>query len=57
MCNAIIGWVRDSHGIVTRRTFRADYCNAITTMVGGGHADADGLGNTTPYVMEVYELC
>ena len=56
MCSAIIGWVRDCKGVVIHRTFRGDYCNAITSMVGGGHSDADGLANTTPYVMEVYEL-
>lgn len=51
---AIIGWVRDSRVIVTRRTFRADICNALTSMAGGGHYGEDGLGNTTPYVMEVW---
>lgn len=56
MCNAIIGWVRDSHGAIIHRTFNGAYCNAITTMIGGGHADADGLANTTPYILEVY-LC
>ena len=53
---AIIGWVRDSKGVVTHRTFRGDYCNAVTSMCAGGHADADGLANTTPYVLEVYAL-
>ena len=56
MCNAMIGWVRDSRGIVTHRTFNGDISNAITQFVCGGHADADGLANTTPYVMEVYAL-
>ena len=42
--------------VVTHRTFRGDYCNAVTSMVVGGHADADGLANTTPYVLEVYAL-
>lgn len=56
MLNAIIGWVRDSHGAVTHRTFKGDVCNAVTTMVGCGHAGEDGLGNTTPYVLEVYAL-
>ena len=27
-----------------------------TAFASGGHADADGLANTTPYVMEVYEI-
>ena len=27
-----------------------------TAFVCGGHADADGLANTTLYVMEVYEI-
>ena len=56
MCNAMIGWVRDSRGIVTHRTFKGDISNAVTKFVCGGHADADGLANTTPYVMEVYAL-
>ena len=56
MCNAMIGWVRDSRGIVTHRTFKGDISNAVTQFVCGGHADADGLANTTPYVMEVYAL-
>ena len=56
MCNAMIGWVRDSRGIVTHRTFKGDISNAVMQFVCGGHADADGLANTTPYVMEVYAL-
>ena len=56
MCNAMIGWARDSSGIVTHRTFKCDISNAVTQFVCGGHADADGLANTTPYVLEVYEL-
>ena len=27
-----------------------------TAFASGGHADADGLANTTLYVMEVYEI-
>ena len=53
MLNAIIGWVRDKSGKVTKRTLN-DICNAITSMVGGGHADADGLMSMTPQVMEVW---
>lgn len=56
MCNAIIGWVRDSRGVVTHRTFKCDLCNAITTFVGQGWSGEDGLGRTTPYVLEVYAL-
>lgn len=56
MCNAIIGWVRDSHGAVLRRTFKSDIANAVTQLVAGGHADTDGLANTTPYVLEVYHV-
>lgn len=54
MCNSMIGWVRDSHGAVLHRTFKSDIANAVTQFVTGGHADADGLANTTPYVLEVY---
>ena len=56
MFNAMIGWVRDSRGIVTHRTFNGDVSNAITQFVCEGHADADGLANTKPYVLEVYAL-
>ena len=56
MCNAMTGWVRDSRGIVTHRTVKCDISNAITQFVFGGHSDADGLANTTPYVLEVYAL-
>ena len=56
MCNAIIGWVRDSKGAVTHRTFNGDICNAITTLVCGGHIGMYGMGNTTPYVLEVFEI-
>ena len=56
MCNVMIGCVHDSSGIVTHRTFKGDISNAVTQFVCGGHADADGLANTTPYVMEVYAL-
>ena len=33
MCNAMIGWVRDSRGIVTHRTFKGDISNAVTQFV------------------------
>ncbi len=50
----ILSWSRDSHGKVIDR-HPTSICNAITTMSGGGHSGPYGLGNTTPYVMEVYE--
>lgn len=49
-----IGWIRDSKGKIIDRPFK-DICNAITTMCGGGHSGEDGLGNTTPYIIEIYE--
>ena len=54
MCNAIIGWVRDAKGVVTRRTFKDDICNALTTFIASPFGGADGLGRTTPYILEVY---
>lgn len=51
----IIGWSRDSHGNVTdRHPMRTS--NAITTFSGGGRKGNDGMGNTTPYVQEIYEI-
>ena len=29
MCNAMIGWVRDSRGIVKHRTFKGDISNGV----------------------------
>ena len=49
-----IGWVRDSKGRITKRTFK-DVVNSITTFAGGGIAASDGLGNTQPYILEIYE--
>lgn len=52
---AAIGWVRDSKGRITKRTFK-DVMNTITTLAGAkGFVDSDGLGNTSPYVLEIYE--
>lgn len=51
---AVLGWVRDSKGKVIDRPIK-DSCNAITTMCAGGHTGEDGLGNTTPYAIELYE--
>lgn len=56
MCNAIIGWVRDKRGKVTKRTFNDIYC-AVTTFCGRSSFDGgDGLAPTTPCVLEVYAL-
>ena len=49
-----IGWVRDSKGRVTKRTLK-DIVNSITTFAGGGIAGEDGLCNTQPYVLELYD--
>lgn len=51
---AAIGWVRDRKGRITKRTFK-DVVNSITTFAGGGIAAEDGLCNTQPYVLEIYE--
>lgn len=53
---AIMGWVREStgKGRVIHRPIK-QVCNAITSMVGGGHTGQDGMGNTTPYVLEIYD--
>ncbi len=50
-----LGWVRDSLGRVVSRPVK-EVANTVTTMCGGGHTDPiDGMGNTTPYVLYVYE--
>ena len=49
-----IGWVRDSKGRITKRTFK-DVVNSITTFAGGGIAGEDGLCNTQPYILDIYE--
>ncbi len=49
-----IGWVRDSTGRVTSRPTKR-IANAVTTMCGGGHTGEDGMGNTTPHVVVVFE--
>ena len=53
-----IGWVRsgtDGHGLVKSRP-RKHIANAVTTFCGGGITDPrDGLGNTTPHVVMVFE--
>ena len=52
---AAIGWVRDSKGRITKRTIK-DVMNTITTLAGAkGFVDSDGLGNTSPYVLDIYE--
>lgn len=53
MVHFVIGWVRDSKGRVLDRPVKT-VCNAITTMSEGGHTGEDGLGNTTPYVIEIH---
>lgn len=50
----ILSWSRDSKG-KTRDRHPTNICNAITSMVGGGRQAEYGIGNTTPYVMEVYK--
>ena len=53
---AIISWSRDSKGKVQGHTFR-DICNTITTFAGGGICNDDsGMSNTTPYVLEVWQI-
>ena len=47
----ILGWVRDKKGNVLKRPLM-NVCNCITSMCGGGHAGKDGMGHTTPYVLE-----
>lgn len=54
MKSAAIGWVRDSRGRVTKRTFKG-VVNSITTFAGSGIAGEDGLCNTQPYFLEIYE--
>ena len=49
-----IGWVRDSKGRITKRTFK-DIANSITAFAGNGIADEDGLCNTQPYILEIYD--
>lgn len=52
-----IGWVRSNvgKGLVLRRPVQ-QIANAVTTSCGGGIADPrDGLGNTTPHVVMVFE--
>lgn len=53
-----IGWVRsgkDGHGLVKTRP-RKRIANAVTASPPGGFADPrDGLGNTTPHVVMVFE--
>ncbi len=49
-----IGWVRDSAGRVLSRSTK-QIANAVTTMCGGCIPDADGLANTTPHVVVVFE--
>lgn len=53
----ILSWSRESFGkgIAHRHPCRG-FCNALTTMVGGGHSNEYGMGNTTPYVLEIREL-
>ena len=50
----VLGWSRDKKGKIRNR-HPSDICNAITSMCAGGHSGEDGLGNTTPYILEVYE--
>lgn len=49
-----IGWVRDERGRILSRP-RKDIANAVTSMVGGGHTDIDGLSNTTPHIVYCFE--
>lgn len=50
-----IGWVRDSHGNVIKRP-RKEIANTITRFTGkNGFTEADGLCNTTPYIIIEYD--
>lgn len=49
-----MGWSRDAKGRLRDRHI-VKICNTLTSMCGGGRTGEDGLGNTTPYVIEVYE--
>lgn len=49
-----IGWVRDSQGNVIKRP-RKEIANTITRFTGkNGFTEADGLCNTTPYIIIEY---
>lgn len=52
---AMIGWSRDEKGRVTDRHIK-DISNAITSFAGRCRAGEDGLGNTTPYVIQVAKI-
>ena len=46
-----IGWVRDSQGNVIKRP-RKEIANTLTRFTGkNGFTEADGLCNTTPYII------
>ena len=50
-----IGWVRDSKGNVIKRP-RKEIANTLTRFTGkNGFTDADGLCNTTPYIIIEYD--
>lgn len=49
----MLGWSRDSKGKVRDR-HPVRVSNAITTFCGGGRSGEDGMGNTTPYILDVY---
>lgn len=50
-----IGWVRDSKGNVIKRP-RKEIANTITRFTGkNGFTEADGLCNTTPYIIIKYD--
>ena len=56
---AVLGWVRDRKGNIISRPIHTDCCNALTTFCGGGRSNAKegyGMGNTTPYVIEIWKL-
>lgn len=50
-----IGWVRDSQGNVIKRP-RKEIANTLTRFTGkNGFTEADGLCNTTPYIIKEYD--
>lgn len=50
-----IGWVRDSQGNVIKRP-RKEIANTLTRFTGkNGFTEADGLCNTTPYIIIKYD--
>lgn len=51
----MLSWSRDCHGKVINRHV-SNICNTVTSMCGGGRTAEYGMGNTTPYIIEIYEF-